>query len=141
MNEVIEKPTETALKPGYGVPPVHTQFKPGISPNPGGKPVKARNRINARFLNDLLKEWDKSGAKALHECATDDPATFIRVVASLQPKEFEITKPLDEVTDEQLDAAIITIRAILAAQGDGVSQSGSGQSQHPEVLQTVPEAT
>lgn len=134
-------PTDTAYKVGYASPPLHTQFKPGVSPNPGGKPVKARNKLNANFLNALIKEFDANGAQAIRECATKDPSTFVRVLASLQPKEMEITRPLDDITDEQLDAAYLACRAIIGAQNAGEGQVGQGEAQHSSQLQAVPETT
>lgn len=133
------KPTEAAFKPSYGVPPVHTQFKPGVSPNPGGKPVKSRNKINARFLNDILDEWEVNGKAALRKCATKDPVSFVKVVASLQPKEFEITRALDDIPDDQLDAAVIAVRAIFAAQDSGNGAGRAHETQSVKVLQALPE--
>lgn len=138
--QAADKTTETG-KVGFSNPPMDTRWKPGVSPNPGGKPVRARNKINARFLNDLLKEWETTGARALKECSKKDPATFIRVVASLQPKEIEIIKPLEDIPDEQLDAAVLAVRAILAAQNSGSDESRPGQAQHPSPLQALPETT
>lgn len=98
-------------------------FKPGQSGNPGGKPVGARNRLNAAFLNALAAEFETNGKKAIKAVAKEDPSTFMRVLAGILPKEVELTKQMDEVTDEQLDAAAVAIRAILAAQDSGAAAS------------------
>lgn len=135
-----ENPTDSGYEIGYGKPPKHTQWKAGSSPNPGGKPVRARNKINAAFLNALIEEFDKSGKKAIKECAENDPSTFVRVCASLLPKEIEISRPLDDIPDEQLDAAILAVRTILAAQNPDNGTNGSGETQSVEVLQAIPEA-
>lgn len=132
-------PTD-AGKVGYGNPPLETRFKPGVSPNPGGKPVRARNRINASFLNALIKEFDESGAAAIKKCATEDPSTFVRVLASLQPKELEITKTFDDISDEQLEAAFAAVRAILAAQHPEQGDGRPGEAQPAAALQAVSEA-
>ena len=115
-------------------------FKPGQSGNPGGKPVRARNAINAKFLNALLKEFDESGAKAIKRCAEEEPSAFVRVLASLQPKELEITRPLDDISDEQLDAAYLACRAILDAQSVGEGAGGEAEAQSAENVSAVSEA-
>lgn len=140
MSEVIAQHSETKSareRQLAGLIPI----KPGETRNPGGKPVGARNSLNAKFLNALIKEFDERGAKAIKDCATKDPSTFVRVLASLQPKELQITRPLDELTDEQLDAAYLACRAILDIQNAGNGEVGSRQAQHPAALQALPETT
>ena len=96
------------------------QWKPGESGNPGGKPVNARNALNAKFLKELSATFDKEGKSAIEKVAKEDPSTFIRVLAALQPKEMEIKRQLDDISDEQLDAAAVAIRAIINAQSHRV---------------------
>lgn len=138
-NDPLNNPAEVA-KVGYCNPPAEHQFKPGNLANPGGKPVGARNKLNARFLNELIKQFDAHGAEAIRNCAENDPSTFVRVLASLQPKELEIKRPLDDISDEQLDAAYVAVRAILGAQNAGSGEGGQGQAQPAASLQAVPEA-
>lgn len=95
------------------------QFKPGQSGNPGGKPVNARNSLNASFLKALSKEFNEYGEDAIRQVREKDPSTFIKVLAALQPKEMEITRYMDGITDEQLDAAIVAARAIIACENTG----------------------
>ena len=96
-------------------------FSPGQSGNPGGKPVAARNKLQGDFVKALADDFAMHGEKAIQEMRENDPSGYIRMIASLmpKPKEFDVERPFDEFTDEQLDAEIVTIRAILAAQSDG----------------------
>ena len=87
-----------------------TRFKPGTSPNPGGKPVGARNRLQADFLNALVEDFSAHGKEAVRRCREEKPDVYIRIIASLMPKELEIKRPLDNLTDEELDAAIVLLR-------------------------------
>lgn len=114
----VENPAETG-KVGYKHPPVEAQFKAGNRANPGGKPVKSRNRLQGDFVRRLADDFERYGIYAIARARHDDPLGYLRVIASLLPKELESTHPLDEFTDEQLDAAVLTIRTILAAQSDG----------------------
>lgn len=114
-------------------------IQPGVSGNPGGKPVGARNAINAKFLNALLEVFDAKGKAAIEAVAETDPATFVRALVALQPKQVEFRDPFDDLTDEQLDAAYGAVRAILAAQsarGQAIAQS---ERQETPAVPALPE--
>ena len=97
-----------------------TRFKPGVSPNPGGRPIGARNRIQGDFLNALADDLERHGRKVIEKAREEDPLGYLRVIASLMPKELETRKtPFDDISDEELEASIITMRAIIDAQANG----------------------
>ena len=50
---------------GYKKPPVANQFKPGQSPNPGGKPIGARNRLQGDFMRALSEDFAEHGRAAI----------------------------------------------------------------------------
>ena len=85
-------------------------YKPGQSGNPGGKPVAARNRLQADFLNALAEDFAAHGKEALRRCRDEKPDVYIKMVALLMPKVFEVKSPLDGLTDEELDAAVVLLR-------------------------------
>ncbi len=118
-----------------------TRFPAQNNANPGGKPVNLRNSLNARFLKVLSAEFDRVGKEAITIVAKTDPATFLRVIAALQPKEMEVKRSLDDITDEQLDAAAIAIRAILNAQNSGSREKSETRTEQAQELQTLPETT
>jgi len=126
-------------------PSPESRFKPGQSGNPGGKPVAARNALQKKFLYELAKDFDEHGKQAIVDMRENDPSSYIRAIVALMPKELEISRPLDELTDEQLDAAIIAARAILTAQSSGSPENmGSGEKpksakKQAKVVSTVPE--
>ncbi len=66
-------------------------FKPGQSGNPAGKPKGARNKLQEAFWKDFAGAWEQHGVDALLKVATTDPATFVKVAASVMPKEVEAT--------------------------------------------------
>lgn len=115
-------------------------IKPGETRNPGGKPVGAKNKLQGDFARRLADDFGRFGIYAIARARRDDPLGYVRVVASLMPKELEISRPLDDISDEQLDSAIAAVRAILAAQGDGADESAKTGSEQAQGLPALPKA-
>lgn len=79
--------------------------------NPGrAKQKGARDRMTAAFLTALADDFDAHGKSVVERVRTEDPSTYLRVFASMVPKELEITRPLDGVSDEELAALIELVR-------------------------------
>jgi hypothetical protein len=111
--------------------PKETLFKPGQSGNPGGKPVGSRNRITTAFLNALAEDFDVYGKDAIKLTRETDPATYVKVCASLLPKQVEQTHPLDDVPDAELLAIIDVLRSRLAeAAGAGAGEAAEPSTSH-----------
>jgi hypothetical protein len=68
-----------------------TQFKPGQSGNPAGRRRGSRNRLAEDFISDLREAWERDGPTALKICAATDPVAFVKVIASILPRDVEIT--------------------------------------------------
>jgi hypothetical protein len=84
-----------------------TQFKPGQSGNPRGRPPGSRNKLTEDFFRDLCDAWQAFGKPALMTAAWTHPVEFVRVVASLIPRELEATATVTErMSDAQLEAII-----------------------------------
>ena len=70
-----------------------TQFKPGQSGNPAGRPRGSRNKINERTLKliaEVQAAEDTNLARAALERLRDkDPAAFWRLLTGLLPKQVE----------------------------------------------------
>ncbi len=114
-------------KTGRKPPPVEHQFKPG---NPG-RPKGSRNKLGEAFIEALHEDFEKDGAVAIAACRREKPDAYLKVIASILPKELKVTTEND-LTDEelverirQLDAAI---RPFLDAEGEGGIVGGGGQA-------------
>ena len=82
-------------------------YKPGQSGNPKGRPKGSRNKLSEEFFRDLCDAWQAFGKPALMAAAWTHPVEFVRVVASLIPRELEATTPVAErMSNAQLEALI-----------------------------------
>ncbi len=100
-----------ATKP-FGQP-----FEPGRAKT-GGRLKGARNKLSSEFLTALAEAFEKRGKEAIEIVITERPYEFLRVIASVLPKEFEINdNRLKDIPDDQLDAFIEFARRHLGSAG------------------------
>jgi hypothetical protein len=93
-------------------PPEHSRFKPGESGNPGGKPVGARNRLQAAFVDALADDFERHGLEAIEQCRTRKPDVYLRVISMILPREIDLTAG-GEMPDQQKQRLIESILARL----------------------------
>jgi hypothetical protein len=80
----------------------------------GGRMKGSRNLLSKAFIDALAKEFQEHGAEAIRIVRIERPHEFLKVVASLLPKEFEITTSnIREVSDDELDRFIELARVQL----------------------------
>ncbi len=68
-----------------------TRFGQVANPNPGGKPVGARDAINVAFLKALAKDFQTGGKQALAKLRVSRPDKYIEVIAALLPAEKNVS--------------------------------------------------
>lgn len=99
-------------------------FQAGNVANPLGRPKGSRNRFAEAFVADFLSDWEEHGAKALADCRACDPAAYLKVAATLLPKDLNINhndgaaldRLLDQFNDQQLSQLIGALASVGAAQ-------------------------
>ena len=89
-----------------------TQFKPGVCPNPSGRPKGSRNKLGEAFIEALYADFTEHGVAAIETVRAEKPDQYLKVVASILPKELKVTTEI-ELNDEQLDQRIRQLAAAL----------------------------
>lgn len=102
MSESEPKPSEPEKT---GSKQAATQFKPGQSGNPKGKPKGSRNKLGEAFIADLYEDWQEHGLATVQAVRTERPHEYLKVVASILPKEVKIER-LDDMTDDDITKRI-----------------------------------
>ena len=98
--------------------PTTGRFLPGNS-GFGGRPKGSRNKLGEAFLDNLYSDWQENGIQALKDCRQQNPAAYVKTVASLLPKQVEVsTNGIASMSDDELSDLINAIRA---ADGAAVS--------------------
>ena len=84
-------------------------FKPGQSGNPAGRPKGSRQKLAESFLADLAAHWSLNGKTALQAAYEKNPVEYVRVVASLLPKNVAVDV---DVKYERIERVIVPARVI-----------------------------
>lgn len=107
-------------------------WQPGQSGNPAGRPKGARSQLTEDFLKDLHADFVEHGKQAIAEVREKDTSTYLRIVASLVPKELTINegesvveRVLSSIPDSQFAGFVEGVRllAIACQSGEGTTQA------------------
>lgn len=93
--------TEVTPKKHSGLKP----WKPGQSGNPAGRPKGARSKLGEAFLQELAADFEKHGAEAIIAVREEKPDQYLKVIASILPKEIDIGENTANALKESRDAA------------------------------------
>lgn len=98
-----------------------TKFKPGQSGNPAGRPRGARQKLAENFLKELADDFEKHGASAIVEVRETKPDQYLKVIASILPREIEVGENMASALKESRDAAT---EAFFRAMAEEVNSPG-----------------
>src|SRR6266480_7926642 len=84
------------------------RFKTGNNGGPG-RPPGSRNSFGEEFLSAVQEDFRKHGKAILAKVRTNSPASYLRVVASLIPRDISVHVPDDfsYLTDAELVAQML----------------------------------
>jgi hypothetical protein len=91
------------------------KFQPGHS----GRPRGTRNRLAAQVFEDIFAHWCEAaapgsklrkGQEALQNLYLEHPGEYLRLTASVLPKEFTFEAVTADLDDEQIDELLIALR-------------------------------
>lgn len=105
-------------------------FKPGQSGNPKGRKKGSRNKLGEAFIDALQEDFDEHGKQAIVTVRTERPHEYLKVVASILPKELNVrTDALNEMSDDDLAAILGAVQSAVLA--GAYAQAGSGSETAP----------
>lgn len=107
-------------------------FVKGQSGNPKGREKGSRNKLGEEFISSLQADFLEHGTLAIQTMRANDPGGYVRVIASILPKEVKVTTA-QELTDEQLDQRIRQLATALDLEvraGEPVGGAASPQTTH-----------
>jgi hypothetical protein len=55
-----------------------------------GRPKGSRTALTTKVVDDIFRHWKKNGSKALDVMAEEDPASYVRTIASLIPRDVKL---------------------------------------------------
>lgn len=125
-NDAVNTPKVQQTKKGEHLKPFNWQ--PGVSANPAGRPKGARNALSENFIKDILEDWKVAGPSAIQACRLDNPGVYLKVVASLVPKELSVKNG----TANQFDAILDQLDPEQLAQLDGLLRALGDAKKHEQ---------
>lgn len=102
---MADRPQNANLKP----------IQPGEVRNPNGRPKGSRNKLGEAFVEALHADFTSFGVAAIVKVREERPHEYLKVVASLLPKELKIER-VDELSDSELDQRIRQLAGIIGVE-------------------------
>ena len=117
------------------------QWKKGVGGG-GRRPHSAaliKAQLESTFLECIRKSFNGEGLdgntlgeEAIERVRRIDPTNYLRIIASLMPKDVEVKRPLSDMTDDDITSAIeyvqLAIAGNLGSIEDGSAPEEGGES-------------
>ncbi len=110
-------------------------FKSGAewTGNAKGRPKGSRHKLGEAFIEAMSADFEVHGSKVIEQVRIEKPDQYLKVVASILPKELNVnTNAMSEMSDDELAAVIAAMRTLAASVDLALAGSGSGEAQGAE---------
>ena len=115
-----------------------------FQPGQGGRRKGARHRISTALLETIAKDFAEHGEEVVKITRIERPTEYLKIVASLLPRELEVTiGPLEQISDDELEKLIADARGKLiditppnAGGGEDSETDGKSSQLLPTVRET-----
>ena len=99
---------------------------------------RARRALNLATIEGMTKAFEKGGQAAINKVMKQQPAIFLKMLVLLVPRELEVSHSgtIKQMTDQQIEDAIVAIKAMMERKVIGVTPTTSGS----EPAESEPEA-
>jgi hypothetical protein len=89
------------------------------------RPPAARDKLAEAFMADFCADWCQQGKAAIAAMRAEKPGEYVRIAASLLPKEPNLeVDPIDELTDAELAERIAQVAALAGLEIQAVAPAG-----------------
>jgi hypothetical protein len=76
----------------------------------------SKHRLAESFIAALYADWNEHGVAAIEKVRLERPADYLKIIASIIPKELHVKEQsLEDMSDEELFATIDMIRSLMPA--------------------------
>lgn len=102
-----------------------------------GRPSRGRDRLRNNFIVALADDFQEHGKGAIEKVRSDDPASYLRIIASLMPKEMDVkhqVSPLEHLSDEQLAELVDATERFLGERAGADVAAVEGGEESPESI-------
>ena len=108
-----------------------------------GRPKGSRNKVSEEFLAALYADFQQHGAAAIQKVREENTAVYVKVAASMVPKELHISNDgheFDHLSDEGLREYLIkeVVLAVLSAHLASTRRSGPARRGDPSARGRAP---
>jgi hypothetical protein len=117
--------------------------KAGMPKSPGsGRTRGTKNKLSHKFLSALAADFEEHGEGVIKICRIERPHEYLKLIAGLMPREFEIKNThIAEIPDADLDGLIAVVEErlrIFVGSPDG-GEAAEINGEQTRLLQSIPE--
>jgi hypothetical protein len=96
-------------------------FQPGNTG--GGRPLGSRNKLQGDFLKALAADFAEHGAGVIRIARVEKPVEYLKLIASVLPKELVIEQnALSDLSDEEIAAHLTLLQKLQLSKSADQSQ-------------------